>query len=48
MKSTAISIVIAGVLIAGAIVMMGNKSTTKNADTNTVANNVSIVDGNKM
>ncbi len=46
MKATIISIIIAAVLIVGAIFIV--KSSVKGSDTTVVANNVSIVDGKQI
>jgi plastocyanin domain-containing protein len=46
MKSTVISILIAGVLIGGAIMLSGDKGSSSN--TQQAANNVTIVDGKQI
>ena len=46
MKTTVISILVAGVLIGGAIMLSGGKDSSN--DTQQAANNVSIVDGKQI
>jgi plastocyanin domain-containing protein len=45
MKATAISIIVSGLLIAGAILLVGSGKTSEN---NTQADNVSVVDGRQI